>query len=428
MIMRATLLSWICVVLLQAGILRAIPKLSRPSEIGEAQGAPITTLCSHAHGHDHLTETDMKIALSLGRSFMLRSQLPAGDFHYQYDWKKGKDDGDEEISSVREAGAAWGLALIALDEDLAAGKVEKDVLAGTRNSLDFFDKHSKVVKGGRRIVVYPGQEKKLGDTGTIALLALAHVDYLRNSELTEKERDVRSQHLRGLMRSLQASVRKDGRVHKSYDHDDGEFEGDSSPYYDGEALLAFVKASKYLGLKEYWHPAKQLLKAGWERNVEKGLRAGKDDKIMKGYYQWSSMAWYEVLTSDQAADFSVFRRRLVDYALWMVQVHDLAKRTKNTGYAFEGMIPAFVVARNSKMHDAERILGCAINEGMRRVSGMQLGHPLAASMAKKAPPLSRTRGGVQNGPKEPLLRIDTTQHQLHAVIQARRLLQGTELI
>lgn len=375
-----------------------------------------------------MNEADMQIALRLGRSFMLHSQRTSGDFHYQYNWQKGMDDGEDGgVSAVREAGAAWGMALIALDEDLLTGKVSNEVLAGTRRGLDFFDKHSKDVRGGRRIVLYPGLEDVPGDTGTLAVLALAHVDYLRTKALSEAERSKRAKHLKGLLASLQAAVRHDGRIHKHY-RKDGVFMGGYSPYYDGEALLAFVKASKYLGHTEYKPVLKKMAEAGWKRNVVKGLRAGKDAKVMKGYYQWSSMAWYELLTSDQAADFSAFKKRLVDYGLWIVEVHKLEKRTRNTGYAFEGLIPAYLMARDSKRNDAMRVLGCAINGGMLRVSKMQIGHPLASSLAKKAPMLSRTKGGVQNAFEEPLLRIDTTQHQLHAVIQARRLLQGSELI
>jgi len=163
-------------------------------------------------------------------------------------------------------------------------------------------------------------------------------------------------------------------------------------------------------------------------NSKEGLQAGKDTDDMKGYYQWSAMAWYELLTSPKASEYSHFRDRLIDYSLWIIEVHKLLGRTRNTGYAFEGLIPAFLIAKERQRWDAVSTLGCAIDRGMRRVSSMQLGHPLAAGMAKAATLSNRTRGGVQDAFKEAKLRIDTTAHQMHAAILARRLLAGQQLI
>merc|ERR1719487_1170658 len=161
---------------------------------------------------------------------------------------------------------------------------------------------------------------------------------------------------------------------------------------------------------EYWPLVKRMAEAGWDLNVKEGLEDEEDLDLMKGYYQWSSMAWYELLTSERAARFEPFRRRLVDYGLWIVKVHDLLSRTKNIGYAFEGLVPAYLMAKSlttEKDGDDDRLgsgavekLGCAIDEGMRMVSAMQLGHPLAKGLAKEAGPEDempeRILGGVQN--------------------------------
>jgi len=376
-----------------------------------------------------LTKEDMHTSLVLGRSFMLQSQRLAGDFDYQYNWQKGKDDGgDDGVSAVREAGATWGLSFIALDEGEMAGDVSYDLLKGLHRSLDFFFKHSKVFEDGRRVVLYPGLEKSAGGTGTVAILALAYIDYLRNEKVEKHDRDVRMEHLKGFLESLKASVTEDGHVHKEYDPMNGHFSGPHQPYYDGEALLAFVKAAKYLGLSEYWDYARVMLLAGWESNVQKGLRAGEDTSVMKGYYQWSSMAWYEVLTSDHAPDFTAFQDRLVDYGLWMVNVHKTLTRKKNTGYAFEGLIPAYLMAGKLGRVEDQKTLACTITKGLSTVTRMQIGHPLAGGIAKRAPLSERIRGGVQNSLKDPGLRIDTVQHQMHAVIYALRLMEGRELI
>merc|ERR1719230_300747 len=137
-----------------------------------------------------------------------------------------------------------------------------------------------------------------------------------------------------------------------------------------------IKAAKYLGFSELWPEVNRLIHAGWRLNVRKGLEDQRDLPVMKGYYQWSSMAWHELLTSDRAKNFKDYKKRLVDYGLWMVKVHDVLGRTKNTGYAFEGLVPAYLAAEKLDRKKDREALGCAIDEGMRRVSAMQLGHPL----------------------------------------------------
>lgn len=369
----------------------------------------------------------MGTALSLGMQFMLKSQHESGHFSYEFDWKTSAAT-EGEVSPVREAGAAWGLALIGLETMQSEGSVAPELADAIRKTLDFFEKHSKETDTGYRFVEYPGLEGKMGDTGTLGILALANIDYLRMGVADKAEEAHRMKYLKGLLMSLRAAINKDGLVHKYYSLKKGTFGGDHSPYYDGEVLLALTKAAKYLGLNELWPEVEKLAQAGWRVNVRKGLQDQSDTAVMKGYYQWSSMSWYELLTSAQADKFVKFQHRLVDFGLWMVEVHKVNRKSLNTGYAFEGLIPAFNMARKLGLQDAQGVLGCAIDEGMRRVTSMQLGHPLASGLAAQAPAVDRTKGGVQNGFETSGLRIDTTQHQMHAVIMMSRLLSGHELI
>merc|ERR1719478_1416862 len=103
--------------------------------------------------------------------------------------------------------------MMALDADQAGESdtaSDHKVVASLRRALDFFDAHSKDFDNGqRRVVVYPGLEEKHGDTGVLALLALAHIDYLRTAAPEEAERGQRREHLVGLLESLRRSVRED---------------------------------------------------------------------------------------------------------------------------------------------------------------------------------------------------------------------------
>lgn len=407
---------------------------SKKKDIGSGRralpgGAP-TGLCSKP-GKQGVGEADMTEALSLGTSFMLQSQQKSGRFSYEFNWKLGIDpseQGEESVSAVREAGATWALSFIGLEMHQSGDDLPPQLIAAIRKSLDFFERHSQTTEKGLRLVAYPGLENEPGDTGTLAILALANIDYLRTQLADEQEREHRLKFLKSLLLSLRSAITEDGLVHRSYSLKDGSFSKPHTPYFDGETLLAMIKAAKYLGLTEFWPDVHRLANAGWKENVREGLKEGRDLPDMKSYYQWSSMAWYELLSSEHAEMYNDFRLRLVNYGLWMVQVHKVNEKNLNTGYAFEGLIPAFQVAREAGLKDAQDVLGCAIYEGMRHVTGMQLGHSLAAGLAAKAPALERTKGGVQNSLTEPALRIDTTQHQMHAVIMMKRMLSGYELI
>ena len=70
-------------------------------------------------------------------------------------------------------------------------------------------------------------------------------------------------------------------------------------------------------------------------------------------------------------------------------------------------------------------LGCVIEEGLSKLMSWQVGSPLANSVIAARPTNDpRAIGGVQNHHREPGLRIDVTQHELHALLLARELYLG----
>ncbi len=103
----------------------------------------------------------------------------------------------------------------------------------------------------------------------------------------------------------------------------------------------------------------------------------------------------------------------------MVDVHRTLSRTRNTAYAYEGLVPAWEWARRTGDQDTARKLAGVVHQGLRKLCSWQLGHPLASAALRSAP--QQFLGGVQNHATKPQLRIDVTAHQLHALILARRL-------
>ncbi len=353
-------------------------------------------------------------SLALGTDFLINNQRPAGNFNYEYDWrKKQQTKGD---SQVRQAGAAWGLALIY--EDSPSARVGEPL----RKAVGFFALNSRE-QGGRRFIVYPGDKE--GSTGTVALVTLALIEILRTegrpqAEMPAAAMSVFREHLEQQLSFLVSARDDEGMFHASYDLETGTPAGDHSPYFDGESLLALVKAAKYLGRAELWPLILESADRGWQVNVVEARARDNDSKITKGYYQWSSMAFFEIATSDQPG-VERFGDRVIELADWMIDVHRTLKRTRNTAYAYEGIIHAYEIARRRGDKAHEEKFAKVIRAGMTKLTSWQLGSSIGNGFVAQHDPEDKlARGGVQNHAKQAPLRIDVTQHQMHAVILARR--------
>lgn len=352
-------------------------------------------------------------SLELGRDFMLNHQKPDGNFNYTYDWMTRSFSPDD--NSVRQAGATWGLALIYQD------RPDPDVATALTQALAFCERNSRLTADGHRYVVYPGEGR--GSLGTVALVALAHIEILRAQGAYMPEQNVAkySEHLDEYLGFILSAREADGRFHNYYDHESGEPFGDPSPYSEGESLLALVKAAKYLGRNDLRDLALATADAGYEANVVEARRRDADSDTTKGYYQWSSMSYYELTTSDWP-DTSKYGDWLIELADWMIDVHRTLERTRNTAYAYEGIISAYAVSvdRGDARH-ADKFR-CTIQTGLKKLASWQVGSPIANAYITGGPaaedPLAV--GGVQNHALESPLRIDVAQHQMHAVILALR--------
>lgn len=369
--------------------------------------------------------------IELGARFLVSSQLDAGNFRYEYDWQKQEESHDD--NPVRQAGTLWGLSMLHLDGIAGANKTAEQILPVVLKGLKYFLQHSSVNSNGSRIVVYPGQASQ--KIGVIALLALTHIEVLRKPEsLSTEDLAELKEHLNGYLKTILAAKTKKYTFHAVYG-EDGIPRGKSSPYFDGESLLALVKAAKYCGREDLWPEIKEFAEGGYKKNVKPAFTWAFDPKDvgkvvarLKGYYQWSTMAWYELFTSSAIPGIQKYAERSLTYVDWISQ-HLGAVKTANTGYAYEGVIPAFVMAVVTRDESRTSELACSVREGLTHLLNMQVGHKLANGLAGKAPPSDhRAVGGCQGSVSSSALRIDTTQHQLHALLMGRRLLEQQVLI
>lgn len=185
-----------------------------------------------------LTRESLDEALALGRRFLLASQLPSGLFRYRVDFISGETL--PEQGAVRQAGALWGVALLHLDQP------SDETRAAVLRGLDYFLAHSHCSDSGARWLQFPGQDE--GETGAVALVALTLIDFLRAEP--GDQHAVYRQHLAEYLRFLLSLERSGGQFFRRYLVRSGEGWGRPSPYYDGEVLLAFVKAARYLSHDE----------------------------------------------------------------------------------------------------------------------------------------------------------------------------------
>ena len=159
--------------------------------------------------------------------------------------------------------------------------------------------------------------------------------------------------------------------------------------------------------------------AGKRVNVDEALSQEPDSDVTKGYYQWSSMAFYELATSDfpETQRYGDTVLRLAD---WMIDDHHVLIRTRNTGYAFEGLIHAYARAKQRGDSARQAKYGCVIDLGLEHLMSWQVGGPNPNRYTAAPTKDPRAIGGIQNAAFEPALRIDVTQHQMHATLLARQ--------
>lgn len=379
--------------------------ISRPSK----QGGPEPTPMGQGSCADKLDRAALEKSLELGTQFLMANQKEAGNFTYEYDWKaKTFTKGD---SQVRQAGAVWGLGLIMRE------KPTQELEDKLHKSLKFFRDNSQLTDLGR-FVVYPGDPE--GSTGTVSLLALALIDALRSeSELLDAtEREAMKTELDEYLTFLLSQRRPDGLFHSKYRNADGVGFSQPSPYFDGESMLALVKAAKYHGRDDLWDAIMESAEAGRTKYIVEARKQDPDSNQTKGFYQWSSMTFFEIATSGREG-VDTFGDTLIELADWMIDVHRTLKRQRNTAYAYEGIIHAYQMAKLRENKEKEAKFRCVIEQGLEKLTSWQIGHPLANAHIGDVPPDDPLAvGGIQNHAEEAPLRIDVTQHQMHAVILA----------
>ena len=353
-----------------------------------------------------------------GNKYLLNNQKPEGNFNYQYNFVTKELDNDD--NQVRQAGAVWGLSLN------FQYRQDPEVKAALDKSLKFFFSNTEIgLSEDSLFINYPGQYAS--QTGTVALISLAIIEYLRtekagNITLDEAYKQELMNYLKGYIEHLKDMQFPNKRFSQFILMPSKTKYPKSSPYFDGETLLCFVKAAKYLGFTELIPIIEETSIQLAKYYTMDQLKTEPDPNLTKAFFQWSCMAFWEYQDA-KWANYKLYRKYVVSMGWWMIHAHHTLRRTRNTGYAYEGIIHAYLIAKEDGNKKALNDFENTIDIANYKLLSWQVNGPL--SSANKFLRYYKiddklANGGFMNHKREPLLRVDVTQHQMHAIILALR--------
>ncbi len=366
------------------------------------------------------------------RIYYQNHQLTEGNFRYGLDLTDDIEIDDD--NAVRQAGALWGLAV--LNRERFTENTRRQLLLG----LDFFIRAMRPVQDGTQMVVTYQSNRKI-KTGMVALFCLAVTDFLESQAdyMSEAQCAPYIDALCKNLKFLQSIEMADGSWCEVYDHEVSAAErvamADSSPYFDGESLLAYITALRYFrkhpniqapaGLKERVEFALPLL---IKKYAVDALAPEGDEAQAKGFYQWGAMA--SALFCEDYPDsplVSIASRGTLALTWWQIYSNRVEYREGNTGYAVEGLIAAWRIATQFGHTEYAKTIRATIENIMAKLLTWQVGtsaslnNPFLKYWSEKGC-AKRAFGGVLAAKDSGFIRIDNVQHQLHATLLVRKYL------
>ncbi len=359
---------------------------------------------------------------ALGSGFLVKWQKPEGNFRYMYDWTEGT--WVEDDNQVRQAGSLWGISTC------HRYKPTEETQAALDKGLAFWFENT--VEGpvdGTLTVKYPGEDNVT--SGTVALVALSIVEYLQTPQpMDEAYKAELIEKMDGYLRFIQWLQRDNGHIAKEYRHPTRTKTNRSSPYYDGESLLCLCKAARELD-RDWLVPTIEKAAPAMARTYTvEAWAKDPDSKNTKGFYQWGSMSFVEYYLA-QWKDHEMFGDICLSLGWWMTHAHHTLKKNRNHAYAVEGLISSWRIAHMRGDVEAQTDLLYTLDRSLYKLGGWQIHGPLADNnsfLKKNETDDPMAHGGVMNARRPSgsdvkkdvshQLRIDVTQHQMHATTLA----------
>lgn len=337
-------------------------------------------------------ETDrLERAIDAAQQQLIGAQLESGFFDYDFDFLRGKPTGKSNI--VRQAGTAY-----ALGEAYAyqrSGELKEPLQRAVAALAN-----QSIAIGEGELVSFNGKRSGI-KSGATALALLAELYYYRNSgdgRFTQQ----REAWLRGLL-----DLRRPGAGFLRAPDSTEE-----SHYYNGEIWLALAFYNATFDTR----PLERRL-----RDIDRAMMAayGKEPHI--GFFHWGAMAAERRFRDTGREELKRFAQSQAEN--YLTGLRPKRSLNANTCYSLEGMIPALTLTEpENALHQP---LQARIEWEMRKIMTFQI-QPgqtqldLGDGILLTSPDLTTFTGAFIAGRRNPLTRIDYTQHCLSALVKFQR--------
>lgn len=378
--------------------------------------AELRILAQEVSWHDPLDEIKLERrmladSLEKARIYYLAQQTDLGNFVYSQDAFTNESSNDD--NQVRQAGALWGLAC--LNRDRPTPITARAVIKG----LQFFIDNSRPLGFGRIGPVYPGEDEI--KTGMVALVTLSLVELWRGEDayLTRMGRGLCAAWMDNYLSYLSGLEMDNGSWGRAYWVSRNEREAASSPYYDGEALLAYCRAARYGGHGELIPKIEKIAPLLAQRYTVEAWRMNPDSEDTKGFFQWGCMAFLEYVEAGWK-DADMIGDACLALAWWQIHRRNVEAREANTAYAVEGLLAAYRVAEIRQDKAAMALIRRTVERMLVQQISTQVGGPLEKLnfLLATRPYRPECVGGIMYAPWVGQIRIDVVQHQVHAMLMA----------
>ncbi len=400
-------------VILTAGLLTA--QDSELATILHAQADPV--FWQSKQQINFITKESIIEAIELARTYILNHQKPEGNFVYSVNLRTGiikKTD-----NQVRQAGALWSVSLI------NRYRFNEQTSQALFKGLDFFDKNIKELPTGQKCITYP--DSQCIQTGTIAIYCLTLMDLLegKNHNLTDNLRTKYRELLDMHIDYLKKQELENGSWSKEYDIGTGIQDPEESPFFDGECLYAYCRAARSFNRQDLLPRIQSAIPKLVSRYCIDSQNPQKPKNLTQGFYQWACLAFAEYTQAGWPEPREIVRDAALTPSWWQIYINNLPKRNGNTGYALEGIVSAYRIADAHHLQMEKEILKETAMNVLKRLMPLQYKGPFMSlnprlSSLTSAPPLSE--GGITSGLDSFEVRIDTVQHQAHAMLLVQKYL------
>ena len=361
--------------------------------------------------HPEITRSTLIQAIEMARAYYLNHQNPDGNFMYALDIANG--DIIEKDNQVRQAGALWGLS--SLNRDRFNEPTRRAVLLG----INFFSSAMTTIATGEKVFVYPNMEHV--ETGAVALYCLSIIEFLRGQSkyLDEKARKGYLEILNTHLEYLRSQEQKDGSWARATNATTAFRDTSASPYFDGEALLAYCKAARYLDRKDLLERVDYALPLLAKKYTYEAWKSNKESDLTKGFCQWGSMAAAEYVEAGFEKNRELAANMSYALSKWLMYINQIESKTGNTAYAVEGLLGSYRIAKVLDDEEAQKLFKEVSLRIMSNLMTWQYKGPFMkfnSNLATLKTPVRGADGGITFTRNSTLVRIDVEQHQLHAML------------